>query len=321
MKFLLILLLLICCSFECYSKSFAFGSCLHQKKSQEILNSIYKKKPDKIIFLGDNVYGDTNDGVQNLKEAYGILRENLNDFKNHQFLSIWDDHDYGLNDGGDSFVYKKESKELFLKFWNIPSTDPRWIRDGIYFDYEEVIKGNKVHFIFLDTRYNRSKLKKDYINPKKKYISDFDESKTFLGDSQWLWLEKAIKKKVDLRFIVSSIQIIPEDHGFEKWSNFPNEKNKLFRLIKNHNNTYFLSGDRHISSIYKEDFGGSVFFEFTSSGLNMAWKDNNEKDSKQIIKTINTNNFGLIEFSKESFKISYFNEEGKVISENYFYIE
>ena len=99
MKFLLILLLLICCSFECYSKSFAFGSCLHQKKSQEILNSIYKKKPDKIIFLGDNVYGDTNDGVQNLKEAYGILRENLNDFKNHQFLSIWDDHDYGLNDG------------------------------------------------------------------------------------------------------------------------------------------------------------------------------------------------------------------------------
>ena len=81
MKFSLILLLLICYSFECFSKSFAFGSCLHQKKSQEILNSIYEKKPDKIIFLGDNVYGDTNDGIQNLKEAYGVLRENLNHFK------------------------------------------------------------------------------------------------------------------------------------------------------------------------------------------------------------------------------------------------
>ena len=101
----------------------------------------------------------------------------------------------------------------------------------------------------------------------------------------------------------------------------PEEKKKLFDLIKNHKNTYFLSGDRHISSIYKEKFKEKEFFEITSSGLNMAWKDNNEKDSKQIIDTINTNNFGLIKFSNRFFDVLFFDENGKKIHSSHFIIK
>ena len=92
-------------------------------------------------------------------------------------------------------------------------------------------------------------------------------------------------------------------------------------MIKNHKNTYFLSGDRHISSIYKEKYKEKEFFEITSSGLNMAWKDNNEKDSKQIIDTINTNNFGLIKFSNRFFDVLFFDENGKKIHSSHFIIK
>ena len=313
--------LLILVSSEALGKTFIFGSCLNQNKPQVILNVIQENKADKIIFMGDNVYGNTKNNIENLKNAYSKAKVNLAPFNKHEILAIWDDHDYGENDGGSDFVHKHESKELFLNFWGIPKNDPRWKRQGIYFDYEEIINGNKIHFIFLDTRFNRSKLKKNIIDVKKKYTHDVNKSKTFLGNEQWVWLDNIIKKDADVRFIVSSIQVIPEDHGFEKWSNFPEEKKKLFDLNKNHKNTYFLSGDRHISSIYKEKYKEREFHEITSSGLNMAWKDNNEKDSKQIIDTINTNNFSMIKFSKRFFDILFFDEYGKKIHSHQFIIK
>ena len=38
-------------------------------------------------------------------------------------LAIWDDHDYGINDGGGDFPHKAVAKELFLKFWKAPAND------------------------------------------------------------------------------------------------------------------------------------------------------------------------------------------------------
>ena len=70
-----------------------------------------------------------------------------------------------------------------------------------------------------------------------------------------------------------------------------------------------------------EKFKEKEFFEITSSGLNMAWKDNNEKDSKQIIDTINTNNFGLIKFSNRFFDVLFFDENGKKIHSSHFIIK
>ena len=35
-------------------------------------------------------------------------------------VGIWDDHDYGINDGNKHFEYKDEFKELFLDFLNEP---------------------------------------------------------------------------------------------------------------------------------------------------------------------------------------------------------
>ena len=50
-------------------------------------------------------------------------------------FSIWDDHDFGLNDGGGSFVNKSKSENI-SGFWEVSNTDPRRNRDGIYYSKE-----------------------------------------------------------------------------------------------------------------------------------------------------------------------------------------
>ena len=141
---------------------FGLGSCLHQDQEQAIWKAIKLKEVDSFIFLGDNVYGDTQSGnLQRMKEAYAKQKLNLPKWLlEKEILSIWDDHDYGLNDGGSSYKNKVEAQELFVDFWKIPSEDPRRKREGIYFESKKTIEGLKVHVVALDTRYFRSNLEK-----------------------------------------------------------------------------------------------------------------------------------------------------------------
>ena len=47
-------------------------------------------------------------------------------------LAVWDDHDYGVNDGGAEFPHKQASKDEFVRFWQLAADDPRRTRDGLY---------------------------------------------------------------------------------------------------------------------------------------------------------------------------------------------
>jgi hypothetical protein len=41
-----------------------------------------------------------------------------------------------------------------------------------------------------------------------------------------------LRQPADVRVIVSSIQVLPDDHRFEKWGNFPAERRRLLALIR-----------------------------------------------------------------------------------------
>lgn len=79
-----------------------FGSCAHQDKSMPILQTINKENSDLFIFLGDNVYGDTED-MKALKAKYDKLGAN-SEFKTlmngTEVIATWDVHDFGENDAG-----------------------------------------------------------------------------------------------------------------------------------------------------------------------------------------------------------------------------
>lgn len=71
-------------------------------------------------------------------------------------------------------------------------------------------------------------------------------SSWILGEAQWTWLEKQLQAPAQIRIIVSSIALVAEDCGYEKWMNFPHERQRLFDLLKKSQSTGVLviSGDQ-----------------------------------------------------------------------------
>ena len=304
-------LLLISSSNFIYAESIkiGLGSCLDQDYPQPIWQSIKKEDLNYFIFLGDNVYGDTRYGsLRKMKSAYDKQKKVLPDFLNDiSIFSIWDDHDFGINDGGADYRFKRQAQELYLDFWDITKDDDRSNREGIYFSKNEIFFDKKFKFIFLDTRFFRSKLK----GKKSNYIENIEPDATILGNAQWTWLENELKSDFDFLFIFSSIQIIAKDHRFEKWSNFPIERAKLFELLEKFNDkTILFSGDRHRAGIYRKN----GIIEVTSSSMNKPGSSFSETDSYLIGETYPQENYGVLEILENTIHIKIKDIKGNTLN-------
>tara|TARA_B100000941_G_C28497072_1_gene551630 strand:- start:81 stop:1034 length:954 start_codon:yes stop_codon:yes gene_type:complete len=285
------------------------GSCLDQDFPQPIWQPIEEENLDYFIFLGDNVYGDSIfENLYKMKRAYSKQEKLLPDFLDQtDIFAIWDDHDYGKNDGGSDYKYKKLAENLFLDFWNVPINDVRRSREGIYFSENKVFFNKKYKLIFLDTRYFRSQLK----GKKGSYQKNNDESSTILGKEQWTWLEKELNSNFDYLFIFSSIQIIPEDHGFEKWSNFPNDRTKLLKILEKYKDrTILFSGDRHRSGIYKRN----GIIEITSSSMNKPGSSFFETDKYLIGETYPQENYSVLKILNDDISIDIKDKYGEILN-------
>ena len=300
-----------------------FGSCLHQDRSMAILKTIEKKELDLFMFIGDNVYGDQEDGeLDKLIRTYKQQYNNLENFlKNVSTEFIWDDHDFGINDGGSNYRYKDRAKELFLETWKIPSNDPRRLRDGLYFDKMIKKNGLKVHLIFLDNRSFKSEWKlTDEFNKegKERYVKDFDPEKTLLGKKQWQWLKDKLNEDSDIKIILSSLQILSLGHGWESWDKLPLERERLFNLIDESNvsNLFILSGDRHRGGFYRfKTNDNNDIYEFTSSSLNLPIPFNTEeKGPLRIGSTYRKANFGVVRIFEDKVVMELTSNKGKVVN-------
>ena len=262
----------------------AFGSCAHETESQPILQQIADIKPDFFIYLGDNIYGDTYD-MSELKAKYQKLNDKP-EFqslkKSTRILATWDDHDFGDNDAGRHYPFTKESKEIFLQFFNEPEDSERRTRDGIYTSYHYDYEGKKLQIILLDTRTFRDNLRtyRGELHTVARYFYPLDyfphesTDSTILGTAQWTWLESELQKPADIRIIGSSTQFGIEYNGYESWANFPHEQQKMMDLIKKTgaNGVIFISGDVHYSEISKlKNKDSYALYDFTSSGITSTW--------------------------------------------------
>ena len=300
-----------------------FGSCLHQDRSMAILNTIEKKELDLFMFIGDNVYGDQEDGeLDKLIRTYKQQYNNLEDFlKNVSTEFIWDDHDFGLNDGGSNYRYKDTAKELFLETWQIPKNDPRRQRDGLYFDKMVEKNGLKIHLIFLDNRTFKSEWKlTDESNKegKERYVEDFNPEKTLLGKKQWSWLKDKLKVDSNIKIILSSLQILSLGHGWESWDKFPLERSRFFNLIDESNvsNFFILSGDRHRGGFYQfKTADNKNIYEFTSSSLNLPLPFNTEEEGPlRIGSTYRKANFGVVRIFEDEVIMELTSHTGEVVN-------
>lgn len=284
----------------------AFGSCVDQDKPQPIWNAVLEHRPDLFIFAGDNVYGDvTGAEMTELRGAYqragaqpGFARVRA---AVPRILATWDDHDYGQNDGGADFPHRRAAQRLFADFWGLAADDARRQRDGVYAARSYGEDGKRVQVILLDTRFFRSSLKptdQRGAPGRERYLPDPDPAKTMLGAAQWDWLRERLAEAADLRLIVSSIQVLAEGHGWERWGNLPVERRRLFDLIQatGAGGIVFLSGDRHFGGIYRRDTElPYAVHEVTSSGLNLAYAGVREIDVARIGAPYDAPNFGTID--------------------------
>ena len=280
------------------SYKLGLGSCIDYDYPIAAWDSIEQESVNSFFFLGDNIYGDVPSGkLASVKISYKNMNEKMPEWlQKTEKLVIWDDHDYGLNDGGGSYLYKAESQEIYNNAWRIKQNDLRRSREGIYFSELKIINQKKVLFIGLDTRYFRSNLIKigNSYKPLKNHNS------TVLGSVQWDWLKNQVTQEHDILILASSIQVLATEHRFEKWANFPHERESLLKLLNTlDSNILIISGDRHRAGFYRKD----NIYEFTSSSINKGIFPYYETDALLIGDTYTQNNYGIIEFYEDSLQL------------------
>jgi len=305
------LLALATCLFSCEQKpevtKIAFGSCGYQDEPQPVLALAAEQKPDAFIFLGDNIYGDTDnmDTLQAKYNRWGAMDEFKKLESSTKIFATWDDHDFGRNDAGKYYPHKSESKEIFLKFFKEPAESDRRKHDGIY-KTEYLKSGDKtIQVILLDVRTFRNnlppydttaKLPRESYFYTPDYIPHTSTDSTLLGAEQWQWLEAELAKPADLRLICSGSQFSIEYNGYEAWANFPHEQKRMLELLKKTkaNGVIFLTGDVHYAEISKlEEPGLYPIYDVTASGITSTW-DFATLNKNRIEGPVMDNHFGLL---------------------------
>ncbi len=277
----------------------AFGSCSKQNISNQRWHEVLNHDPGLWIWLGDNIYADTHDmnlmaEMYERQKSYPGYRQLLR--SDTEIIGTWDDHDYGVNDGGRHFSKKDESKALMIDFLDIGEENPIHDHKGVYQSYDFLFGEHELKVILLDTRYFRDTIYRDPVT--RAYLPN--RTGDILGEAQWKWLENEMRNSLaDLHIIGSSIQVIPEDHRFEKWANFPRSRERLFDLLEKYpdKKVMIISGDRHIAEISRLDLQGLNYplYDFTSSGLTHSYEHASEANRHRVSDLITLLNFGLIE--------------------------
>lgn len=257
----------------------AFGSCAHQDKDQPIWANVNRFNPELFIFLGDNIYGDTEDmALMRAKYTKLAAKPGFQELrKKTPIIATWDDHDYGVNDGGFEYPKKKESAELFLDFWQVPASHPRRSHDGIYGAYYFGPLGKRVQVILPDNRTFRSPLLGLSVEPEGKgnYLVNPDPSSTMLGEAQWDWLEHELHQPADVRIFASSTQVLADAPGYEAWVNYQADYQRLIDVIDftQAEGLFMISGDTHYAELSRRTEAVPYpLYDLTSSGITEVWK-------------------------------------------------
>jgi alkaline phosphatase D len=201
-------------------------------------------------------------------------------------VGTWDDHDFGVNDGGKEYPSKEGSQAALLDFLGEPEDSPRRQQEGVYASYTLGHPPRQVKVILLDTRYHR-----DPPGP----------SGDILGEAQWEWFQEELESsRAQVNIIGSGFQFLPVDHRFEKWANFPEARNRLLDIIAEAGvpGVILISGDRHLAEISMVSEAPLTYplYEITSSGMtHFVTRPNGETNRHRVGPLFTGLNFGILE--------------------------
>ena len=276
----------------------------------EIFNSINKKKPDFMLWLGDNTYlrePDWNSRTGFIKRyshtrAFPELQPLL--ASTHHYAT-WDDHDYGPNNSDGSFWLKETASEIFKLFWGNPNYDVTG-KGGItgFFQWSDL------DFFLLDNRYHRTA------------NNNLTGNRQMLGKDQIDWLINALSfSQASFKFVAVGGQVISNGVVYENYATYPDERKYLLDKIREAKieGVIFLDGDRHHTILSKMQETKNVYplYDLTCSSLTAGVNNDNEPyNSFKLEETfVNVNNFGMLNVTcptnERELTIQIFDKDGK----------
>lgn len=285
----------------------AFGSCNKQYEANHLWDDVRNQNPNIWVWGGDIIYSDTDNMTKMKKDYETQLQQKGYDelIKSVEVHGTWDDHDYGLNDGGYEYVKKDESQQQLLDFFGVSKENKRRQRKGVYYSKIFNTKKGSVRLIVLDTRYFRTELTTSK-SSNRRYDPNPHAEGTILGATQWKWLERTLDNSTaDFNIVLSSIQFLSQQHGYETWGTMPNEVDRMYDLIidSKAKGVILLSGDRHISEFSKKEIEGLSYplIDFTSSGMTHSYSNfKNERNDNRVGKVVSKKSFGVLKFNFET---------------------
>lgn len=288
--------------------NFITGSCLYVNETQydrpgkpygsdfEILKSIYDKRADFMLWLGDNLYlreadFDSWGGILSRYKHDRSLPELQPILGSMHHYAIWDDHDFGPNDSDRGYNLKDKTLAAFKMFWANPSYGING-KPGIttFFQWGDV------DFFLLDDRYYRT--------PDNRKTGE----KEMFGDQQIQWLiDNLVRSKAPFKIIAAGGQMLnPVERDYlETFNRFPKEKEKLLNLISDEkiNGVLFLTGDRHHSELTKLEREGSYpLYDFTISSFTAGISPGKDEPNNLRVpgKISDEHNFAIFNISGKS---------------------
>ena len=282
-------------------RKIAFGSCNKPNRDQGFWGVIRAQEPDMMLLLGDNHYGNSLN-QNRLKKAYDELAA-IPQYKTFRqkiaTFPTWDNHDYGDQKyPGRLHPHAEESERQFLDHFSVNKADARRTREGVYGVWIFGEKPYRVQVIMLDLQRFRDPFQE---GSREKQFAE-QKGKTLMGVEQWEWFEKQLKSEAEVRIIGSGIQVLSNEHLWRRWGMFPDERERLLRVIgEAKGTTVLLSGDRHRGEFsVLNPTSERPLFDLTSSSFNVCYPGE-EKNSLRVGKLIDQPHFGCLEINwKES---------------------
>ena len=302
--------------------SFLFGTCNYVNEeatdrpgrpyggADEVYASMYAKKPDFMLWGGDNFYYrepdytrtgmiHRNDHARAVKSIQPLLGSV------HQY-AIWDDHDYGPNDADRSFPLKYTSLEMFKMYWG--NSNFAFPNEGITGKFQWA----DVEFFLMDDRWNKAP---NELN---------DPNKDYWGAKQMTWLlDQLSTSRASFKIIVNGGQVVSPAKVFENMANYEAERTYLLKELKNRKipGVLFFTGDRHISDLNKLEREGTYpLYDLTVSPMTAGKADAVKLDYNETLvpgTLVQERAFSKIEVTgplkDRTLTITLFNVKGEVL--------
>ncbi|MBL7941066.1 MAG: alkaline phosphatase D family protein [Flavobacteriales bacterium] len=255
-----------------------------------IFDAIADKKPDLMLWLGDNIYlrepdWGSRSGYLHRYTSTRSTPELQRLLQSTKHYAIWDDHDFGPNDADGSFVNSALAREMFDLFWPNPTNGVPSV-EGITTAFSHA----DVDFFLIDDRTFRIPGDMKTATPQ------------LFGKAQLDWLVQALKySDAPFKLVAVGSQVLNTGAVYENFSTMPAERTELLRRIEEEGVTgvVFLTGDRHyteLSSLELRD--GRAIYDLTVSPLTSGSYSPKETNTLRVEGTVvDQRNFGTLTFS------------------------